>query len=49
MIEAHFLRGQSLRENGSFKEAIEEFNRVINLKPTYVQVSKDDFIFLSNS
>ena len=36
--EAHFLCGQSLKESGDLKEAIEEFNKVINVVPTHTKV-----------
>ena len=37
--EAHFLCGQSLKESGDLKEAIEEFNKVINVVPTHTKVN----------
>ena len=37
--QVHFMCGQSLRESGALKQSINQFNKVISVKPKHVKVS----------
>ena len=39
--EAHFMCARSLRESGMMKESIEEYNKVLNARPSHVKVSPE--------